>query len=98
MNIRHHWPEEPDFKQKPSYYKIEYSWRFSCAGLMLVIVGCFVLFMVLFHDTLPNNNLACIFLCFAFTGTIVWLLYRVRKWFVSRYRKPVRDPYWFNLE
>lgn len=98
MDIRHHWPEEPDFKEKPSYYKIEYSWRFSCAGLMFVIICCFVLFMFLFHDILPGNSLACAFLCFTFTGFIVYGLYRFRRWFVNRYRKPVRDPYRYNLE
>ena len=98
MDIRHHWPEEPDFKEKPSYYKIKYSWRFSCSCLMFVIICCFVLFMFLFHDILPHNDLLCIFLCLAFTGFIVYLLYRFRRWFVNRYRKPVRDPYRYNLE
>ncbi len=98
MDIRHHWPEEPDFKEKPSRFRIRYSWRLSCAVLMLVIICCIVLFMVLFHDILPGNDLLCIFLCFAFTGTIVWQLYRLRTWFVNRYRKPVRDPHRYNLE
>ena len=84
MDVRHRWPEEPEQMKNPSRYSETIKRRLFVSGLLLVILCCIVLFMLLFHDVLPDNTLLCIILCFAFTAAVFCVLYFIRRCFLER--------------
>ena len=93
MEIRHHWPEEPEVKQQPSRFNEVVTGRLLCASMMLLIIGCIVLFMILFHDIMPSCSLVSIFFCTVFTIAVIFGLNRIRKWILRRWQERGTNPY-----
>ena len=91
MTIRNRWPEEPEIREEPSRYQKTVKWRLFCATCVLLIVVCIVLFMFLFHDVLPENNLLSFFLCAVFTGAVLFVVYRVSRWYGHRRRETAQN-------